>query len=207
MTAQLPTQDLLLAIEAATNPTPTHLRAICYGMKAPEDTFPATLDGYMTASFDSHSRCENRYDIATNNKSLSLNLFQFPGCNAPDSEVTFEVDTYRQFTALLNERPVKSIGGSCTVLFKEPVHGLGCVVQKIKMYNVIWHLIQACTSCQWKEVRTVGQYKTRLGVLQTLVGNLRKYRDNIGGLRIEATLFVTVRYMLCVYRSCIHAWL
>ena len=186
--------ELVDAIWSIDNYDPQYMRVTMYGMKAPlEYVNRRLLDSIVTAVFERRPRCENQFDIAVSRRTTSLIAVKLPTAPAADSVCGWWAENFPLFNCVEARPTADSCIGGCANVFYENVPGLDPAIKKTKFYELVWHLIRATTSCKFKSVGTVKQYRERINVLQSVLQSMEINKGMMSGLRLETRICCLVR--------------
>ena len=165
-------------LEALVNSEVPYIRLTNYGMKQPIQSFPDLPRELLECDASDEGYPENEWDVSFSRRTQYVYMAKA----LPPVPHNVTVDLYPLLTTL-SFQPFHNLGGNITLNLVDSI--IAPQVLKLKMYNVLYHLLRACNPFPLPAPNNTRQAARRFEKLASILNVLTNNQERVGGIRVE----------------------
>ena len=165
-------------LEALINSAVPYIRLTNYGMKQAIHSFPHLPRDLLECDAADEGYPENEWDVSFSRRTQYLYMAKA----LPPVPQNVTVDLYPVLTTL-SFQPFHNLGGNMTLTLVDSI--IAPQVLKLKMYNVMYHLLRACNPFPLPAPNNTRQAARRFEKLASIFNVLTTNQQRVGGIRVE----------------------
>jgi hypothetical protein len=165
-------------LEALINSAVPYIRLTNYGMKQAIHSFPDLPRDLLECDAADEGYPENEWDVSFSRRTQYLYMAKA----LPRVPQNVTVDLYPVLTTL-SFQPFHNLGGNMTLTLVDSI--IAPEVLKLKMYNVMYHLLRACNPFPLPATNNTRQAARRFEKLASILNVLTTNQQRVGGIRVE----------------------
>jgi hypothetical protein len=165
-------------LQALVNSEVPYIRLTNYGMKQPILSFPDLPRQLLECDASEEGYPENEWDVSFSRRTQYVYMARA----LPPVPHNVTVDLYPVLTTL-SFQPFHNLGGNITLNLVDSI--IAPQVLKLKMYNVLYHLLRASNPFPLPAPNNTRQAARRFEKLASILNVLTNNQERVGGIRVE----------------------